>query len=142
MASSKFFKPVGAVVLLLLIFGVPAVLVPVTMDNVPERSKIRALTLHQQAVDIVNKNFEHHNNPSMVPGRLAPLPRDAMAWIKLINPMGRQAPGGGQAYLFNADDETGAIGIDGDQHSVTITLPAYSGLQRQHTVITRETAAP
>lgn len=142
MASSKYLKPVGAVVLLLLIFGVPAVLVPVTMDNVPERSKIRVLTLHQQAVDIVNRNFEHHNNPSMVPGRLAPLPRDAMEWIKLINPMGRQAPGGGQAYLFTADDRTGAIGITGDQHSVTITLPAYGGLQRQHTVINRASAAP
>lgn len=138
---NKFLIPAGAVVLLLVIFGVPAVLVPATMTNVPERARIKVLTLHQHAIDIITTNFAHHNHPETVPGRLAPLPRNAMEWIKLINPAGRKAPGGGQAILLQADDESGAIGISGNAERVTVTLPAFAGLERQETTITAASVA-
>lgn len=138
---NRYLIPAGAVVLLLFIFGVPAVLVPATMTNVPERARVKVLTLHQQAVDIITTNFAHHNSPEMVPGRLTPLPRNSMEWIKLINPAGRKAPGGGQAILLLADDETGAIGITGDAERVTVTLPAFAGLERQETIVTAASVA-
>ncbi|MEX0941495.1 MAG: hypothetical protein WD002_03015 [Pseudomonadales bacterium] len=138
---NKYLMPAGVVVLLFLIFGVPAILVPATMSNVPERARVKVLTLHQHAVDIVSSNFAHHNNPDAVPGRLAPLPRDSMEWIKLINPAGRKAPGGGHAILLEPNDETGAIGITGDAEGVTIILPAFGGLERQETRITATSVA-
>lgn len=125
----KYLKIAGGILLVLIIFGVPAVLVPVTMTDVPERSRIKVLTAWQDAVDTARMNFERHRDPERSGGRLQPLPVDTHAWIERMNPLGRKAPGGGLAILPNASVETGAIGVRGDQRSVTITLPAYNGLK-------------
>lgn len=136
MKAERVLIPLGAVVLLAVIFGVPAVLVPVTMDNVAERSRIKILTSHGDAVDLVRETFRRHGNPASQPGRLEPLPDNSTEWIEFINPMRRRAPGGGPAFLPEANDETGAIGVEGDTSSVTVTLPAYAGLTREETVVT------
>jgi hypothetical protein len=118
----------GGTTLLFVIFGFPAVLVPVSMENVPERSRVKVLTVWQDASDTVSQRFRDQANPDQVDGRVAPLPRDTQHWIYLLNPSGRKAPGGGPAILPTADASTGTIGLVGDQHRVTLTLPAYRGL--------------
>jgi hypothetical protein len=68
--------------------------------------------------------------------RLMPLPDNSIAWIQLINPMGRKAPGGGFAILEQANKNTGAIGLTGTGSTVTITLPAYRTLEEHSTTLT------
>ncbi len=132
--SHRLLIRLGAVVLLGVIFGVPAILIPVTMRDVPHRSETKAITTYQLAIDTVDGQFQNHSrNPGK--RRLIPLPEDSIAWIQLINPMGRKAPGGGYAILEEADANTGAIGLSGDDNSVTITLPAYRTLRQQQTIL-------
>ena len=138
-SSPKTLVWAGAIVLLLIIFGVPAVLIPSTMQNVPKRSETKAITTYQQAIDIVQGNFKKHrlNNHGPTKGqrRLMPLPQNTMSWIQLINPNGRKAPGGGFAILPQANTETGAIGLAGSGERVSITLPAYRTLTAQSSTI-------
>ena len=124
----------GAFVLLLIIFGVPAVLVPSTMQNVPVRSETKAITTYQQAIDVVQGNFNKLET-NRGKRRLMPLPQDTVGWINLINPNGRKAPGGGFAILPQANIETGAVGLLGSGKKVIITLPAYRTLTEQSTTI-------
>ena len=132
--SPKTLVWAGAIVLLLIIFGVPAVLVPSTMQNVPKRSETKAITTYQQAIDVVQGNFNKHRQ-TKGQRRLMPLPQDTVGWIQLINPNGRKAPGGGFAILPQANTETGAIGLAGSENKVIITLPAYRTLTAQSSTI-------
>ena len=127
----------GALVLLVFIFGTPMVLVPMVMDDVPDRSKIKALATYQEAVNIVERTYAKHRVKNL-PGRLAPLPVNSKGWIELINPMGRKAPGGGLAILPVADGNTGAIGLEGDRQQVVITLPGYRDMESYSTVVSLE----
>ena len=128
----------GAEALLVVIFVVPAVLVPSVMDDVPVRSMNRVVTMQQRALEIVDGTFAKHRR-SDHPGRLSPLPVNSRGWIELINPMGRKAPGGGLAILPDADDRTGAIGVMGDIHRVVVTMPAYRDLAGSQTVVLAST---
>jgi hypothetical protein len=135
--GKKYRFALGAVVLLAIIFGVPAILVPTVMNDVPERSQIKVITNFQEAASVIEQNFENHRNPH--PGRrLAPLPDDTNAWIELLNPMGRKAPGGGLAILPAPDASTGAIGLQGDAASVTLSIPAYLSLEPDVIIIRAE----
>ena len=125
---------VGTVALLALIFGTPAVLIPVTMDDVPNRSKIKVFATYQDAIYIARQTFAKQRTPDR-PGRLMPVPEDTKAWIELINPMGRKAPGGGLAVLPVADPETGALGIKGDATIVVVTMPAYRDLTAEEVTV-------
>lgn len=68
-------------------------------------------------------------------------PTDSTGWIALYAPGDNppQAPGGGNAYLAAADDDTGAVGVTatgaGVSAVITITRPAYEDLTAQSTVI-------
>jgi hypothetical protein len=124
----------GTVALLGFIFGVPAVLVPTAMDDVPGRSMTRVISVHQEALNIAARTFEKHRRDDH-PGRLSPLPQNTGDWIRLINPLGRKAPGGGLAILPQADNTTGAIGIRGDSTQVVATVPAYRELQYREVVL-------
>lgn len=93
--------------LLLFIFGMPAILVPAVMNDVPDRSRTKLFVVHQEAANIVDRTFAKHRTNEH-PGRLMPLPKDARSWIELINPMGRKAPGGGPTILPKANSENGA----------------------------------
>jgi hypothetical protein len=139
-SSRKILLRLGAVALLGVIFGVPAVLIPITMRDVPIRSETKSITTYQQAIDTVRANFTKHE---MDQGnrRLMPLPKNSMAWIQLINPMGRKAPGGGYAILEQANENTGAIGLTGTNRAVTITLPAYRTLEEHNTTLTMKNPA-
>ncbi len=125
---------IGGVVLLTIIFGVPAVMVPMAMKDVPKRSETKTLTTYQEAINIVQRKFGRHEH-NQGKRRLMPLPDSSVAWIQLINPMGRKAPGGGFAILEKPNRETGAIGLTGSQEAVTIRLPAYRSLKGQSTTI-------
>lgn len=124
----------GTLILIAVIFGVPAVLVPTAMDDVPARSKIKVITNFQEAARVVEQNFANHRGAPK-PGRLAPLPTSTPDWIELINPLGRKAPGGGPWLLPAADPVTGAIGLAGDNRAVTLTVPAYRDIERREVVI-------
>lgn len=121
--------------MLIFLFGIPAVLVRVSMDDVPERSMTKVVTAYQEAIETVDHAFARHRQSDR-PGRVSPLPDNSRAWIELLNPFGRKAPGGGLAIKREADYNTGAIGIQGDDESVTITMPAYRELDGARTVIT------
>lgn len=130
------FKMVAVTALVLVfLFGVPAVLVRVSMDDVPDRSMTKVVTVYQEAIETVEHAYARHREPDSS-GRLSPLPDNSRAWIELLNPFGRKAPGGGLAIKRDADYNTGAIGIHGDDESVTITMPAYRDLDGARTVIT------
>ena len=126
------------ILLLIALFAIPAVLVRITMQDVPQRSEIKVVTVFQKAADVIEGNFKRHR--SFQAGNLAirinPLPTNSFQWIQLINPTGRKAPGGGYAILEQADTTTGAIGLSGDSKSVTLTVPAYRTLEEQHVTIT------
>ena len=132
--KQQLLTTLGATALLILIFGVPAVLVPFVMDDVPGRSMTRVRSVHTEAVNIVERTFAKHRTDDH-PGRLSPLPRNSTEWIQLINPMGRKAPGGGLSIALIANDATGTIGLSGDANHVVITTPAYRELTKQVTVI-------
>lgn len=131
--QSRLGWAAGALVLLAVIFGVPAVLVPMSMDDVPTRSQNRVIANFQAAVELVEVTYDKHRQES--DRRMMPIPGSGREWIESLNPMGRKAPGGGLAYLPQANPETGAIGIDGDAEAVTITMPAYRDLARRELVI-------
>jgi hypothetical protein len=133
--SRKILLTLGAIALLGVIFGVPAVLIPITMRDVPIRSETKTITTYQQAIDTVRANFAKHEN-NQGKRRLMPLPNNSIAWIQLINPMGRKAPGGGFALLEQANKNTGAIGLTGTASTVTITLPGYRTLEEHSTTLT------
>lgn len=133
--SRKILLRLGAIALLGVIFGVPAVLIPITMRDVPIRSETKTITTYQQAIDTVRANFSKHEM-NQGKRRLMPLPDNSIAWIQLINPMGRKAPGGGFAILEQANKNTGAIGLTGTGSTVTITLPAYRTLEEHSTTLT------
>lgn len=132
--TQDLFIRIGGFVLLLIIFGVPAVIVPMTMRDVPQRSEVKSLTTYQEAINIVQRNINKFEL-SQGKRRLMPLPEDSVSWIQLINPMGRKAPGGGFAILQQASEKTGAIGLSGSREAVTITLPAYRTLHAQSATI-------
>ncbi len=132
--KDKILIPVGAAVLLLVIFVFPAVLVPNAMDDVPERAMIKTLTNYESAVSIAQDVFARHRTPPTA-GRLTSLPYDTREWIELLNPMGRKAPGGGPAFLPAANPDTGAIGISGNETRMIVTLPAYRTLVATETII-------
>ncbi|MBD3646584.1 MAG: hypothetical protein HUJ31_03815 [Pseudomonadales bacterium] len=132
--KKRLAMAVAAILALGFLFGIPAVLVRVSMEDVPERSKIKVLTIYQDAINTVDDTFERRRQQGN-PGRLKPLPENSRAWIELINPLGRKAPGGGPQLLPEADSNTGAIGLSGDQESVTITMPAYRDMAGDRTVI-------
>ena len=133
--KEKVLLSVGAIVLLLVIFGVPAVLVPFVMTDIPNRAMTKVISQHTKTVTIVEDTFARQTNPKMQHGRLSPLPDSTHAWIALVNPMNRKAPGGGAAVLPESSPITGAIGLTGNTESVTITLPAYRELDEFKTVI-------
>ncbi len=132
--QSTLLLRAGAIILLLVIFGVPAVLVPLSMKDVPRRSETKILTSFQMAVDMVRATMERQEDHSR---RHLPLPDNSRKWIELVNPMGRKAPGGGLAFLPSPDSRTGAIGLSGSTTAVTITLPAYRELKAFSTTIHR-----
>jgi len=136
--KSRWLIVTGTAGLLALIFGVPAVLVPFVMLDVPERSRMKVVTLHQQTISTVERDFEKYTDylKGRSFGRVAELPVDSHGWIELINPMGRKAPGGGPALLPEPDSHTGAVGLSGDQHEVRISLPAYRSLEPVTVTIT------
>lgn len=133
--SERAKRIAGTVILLVFLFGIPAVLIRVSMDDVPDRSMTKVVTVYREAIETVDHAFARHRNPDSS-GRLSPLPDNSRAWIHLLNPFGRKAPGGGLAIKREADYGTGAIGIHGDEKSVTITMPAYRDLEGAETVIT------
>lgn len=132
--SRRLLLGLGTVVLLLVIFGVPAVLVPMSMNDVPDRSKIKVFATYQDAIFIVQQTFDKHADPDRT-GRLMPIPENTRTWVELINPMGRQAPGGGPAVLPRANTSTGAVGVVGDGSKVVITMPDYRGLKSESITI-------
>ena len=125
------------ILLLIALFAIPAVLVRITMQDVPQRSEIKVVSVFQKAADVIEGNFDRHR--SFLAGnltvRINPLPKNSFEWIQLINPIGRKAPGGGYAILEQADATTGAIGLSGDNESVTLTVPGYRTLKEQHVTI-------
>jgi hypothetical protein len=133
--KEKVLLSIGAIALLLVIFGVPAVLVPFVMNDIPSRAMTKVISQHAKTVTIVEDTFARQTNPKMQHGRLSPLPDSTRAWIALVNPMNRKAPGGGAAVLPESSATTGAIGLTGNTESVTITLPAYRELDEFKTVI-------
>ena len=130
----QLLATLGAAALLFIIFGVPAVLVPFVMDDVPGRSMTRVRSVHQEAVNIVERTFAKHRTDDH-PGRLSPLPRNSTEWIQLINPLGRKAPGGGLSIGLDANDATGTIGLRGDASQVVITTPSYRELNKYVTIL-------
>ena len=120
-------------IVLIALFAIPAVLVPITMDDVPKRSEIKVVSTFQKAADVIEGNFRRHkvHQQGGLEVRITPLPTNSFAWIQLINPMGRKAPGGGFAILEVADARTGAIGLYGDNQSVTLTIPGYRTLEEK-----------
>ena len=134
MNREKLLITIGSVALLLVIFGVPAVLVPFVMDDVPNRSMTKVIAQRSKVLSTVEDTFARHRSKAPH-GRLLPLPENSTDWIALVNPMNSKAPGGGAAVLPQADPDTGAIGLSGDARSVTITVPAYRGLQESTVTI-------
>ncbi len=134
--ETKFRELFPWIVVLVMLFAVPAVLVRFSMTDVPERSEIKVITVFQHAVDAIEGRFKlHAENDTNQARRLEPLPGDSTGWILTVNPMSRKAPGGGPAALPLADEKTGAIGIAGDANAVTITVPAYRGLDERQVIL-------
>ena len=136
--SMKYTSWLVSGLVLLGLFGIPALLVRMSMDDVPERAEIRTKVMYVEAVNTIEAVFRKHKNPAQSSGRLQPVPENTREWIELLNPMGRKAAGGGLLYLPQADESTGAIGISGNHESVTITMPSYRGLTAETTVLRRE----
>jgi hypothetical protein len=127
---------------LIALFVIPAVMVRVAMVDVPSRSETKVVTVFQNAVNVVEGSFRRHSQQETTASqsRLSPLPTDSVGWIKRINPTGRKAPGGGFAILKTPSNKTGAVGLVGNEHTVTISIPAYRSLsERQVTINAHQT---
>ena len=71
------------------------------------------------------------------------LPANDAAWVELLNPSKKQAPGGGLAYIAGAasaaNDTSGAISVEGTAASVIIVRPKYGDFTAQQaTTITAD----
>ena len=122
---------------LIALFAIPAMMISVAMDDVPSRSETKVVTVFQNAANVVEGSFKRHSqqNTTTAQPRLSPLPTDSVGWINRINPTGRKAPGGGFAILKAPNNETGAVGLVGNEHTVTITIPAYRSLSERKVTI-------
>jgi prepilin-type N-terminal cleavage/methylation domain-containing protein len=69
-------------------------------------------------------------------GKPSELPGSTAAWIAAVIENAATAPGGGPAYVPGAGNgEAGAIGVEGDQHQVTITRPVYLDFLQQSVTV-------
>ncbi len=105
---------------------------------------------HAHFADAVARAHEHIEASRTGEGRqhftaegvptLGGLPRSTGEWIAYYHKFVRSAPGGGPAFVVNADGNpaTGAIGVSATNYGteVHLTRPAYRGL-KAHKVVVR-----
>ncbi len=92
------------------------------------------VTSHYQEASRLARSTFVKGNTQIALGLTSTVPTNTQGWIDIFNPSGVVAPGGGDAYLSGAANDTlGAVGVTGTVLTVTVIKPKYQDFTGQET---------
>ena len=110
-----------------------AVALPAYQDYIKTANMTKVTAHYQEAARLARSTFVK-GNTQVALGLTSTVPADTQGWIDIFNPSGVVAPGGGDAYLSGAANDTlGAVGVAGNNLGVTIIKPDYQDFTSQET---------
>ncbi len=112
-----------------------AVALPAYQDYIKTANMTKVTSHYQEASRLARSTFVK-GNTQVALGLTSTVPTNTQEWIDIFNPSGVVAPGGGDAYLSGAANDTlGAVGVAGDGLGVTVIKPDYQDFTAQETTI-------
>lgn len=112
-----------------------AVALPAYQDYIKTANMTKVTSHYEEAVRLARSTYVK-GNTQVALGLASTVPTDTSGWISTFNPGSNLAPGGGQAYLTTAADDTlGAVGVTGDATAITVLRPAYQDLTAATSII-------
>ncbi len=110
-----------------------AVALPAYQDYIKTANMTKVTSHYQEAGRLARSTFVK-GNTQVALGLTSTVPTSSQGWIDIFNPSGVVAPGGGDAYLSGAANDTlGAVGVAGNSLGVTIIKPDYQDFTSQET---------
>ena len=110
-----------------------AVALPAYQDYIKTANMTKVTSHYQEASRLVRSTFVK-GNTQVALGLTSSVPTSSQGWIDIFNPSGVVAPGGGDAYLIGAANDTlGAVGTAGSVLGVTVIKPMYQDFTAQET---------
>ena len=107
-----------------------AVALPAYNDYIDSANATKARENFSAARRFVANEVAKAQSQAALSGSAVSLPA-AASIISTLNASGARAPGGGNAYAGAANATSGAVGIELDTGTYTVTLPAYKGLSEE-----------
>ena len=112
-----------------------AVALPAYQDYIKTANMTKVTSHYQEASRLARSTFVK-GNTQVALGLTSTVPTTSQGWIDIFNPSGVVAPGGGDAYLIGAANDTlGAVGTAGNVLGVTVIKPDYQDFTAQETTI-------
>jgi len=111
-----------------------AVALPAYQDYIKTANMTKVVSHYEEAARLARSTYVKGNTQTAL-GLTSTVPADTSGWIAIFNPGSNLAPGGTLAYQAAVNDDTGVVGVNGSQTTITVTRPAYEDLTTATTTI-------